>query len=967
MYSYVDASLVRAAAWDPDRGPVWPDLTGGAANPESWRSWLRQTWSQEFAAAVTAASPDLASQVDQICAGRVLPAPVIRRTVLSVLRYLLRAHTRATPFGLFAGVAAARIGTTAALRVGTGHYAVARPDAAFITALVSRFEAHEALRPHLMLLTSALAVERDGDAVVEHRPSGTSDKGPEHVQIRLTAPVREALDGARTPILWGDLAAKLAAAFPSAPSAAIGKLLAGLVQQRVLLTSLRPAMTVTDPLAPLLGHARYLAPEEVAELCKAPKSALDLRVDWDLTIPESVAQEAAAAARALTRLAPRAALTGWAEWHGRFLERYGPRAAVPVVDAIEALGYPPGYLGATTGPPEPEPLPDRDSRLIKLAHVAGMQGRLEVVLDDAALEALATTAPDHPVQPSTELTVRIDASSVLALQQGEFTLHVVGVARSAGTTTGRFLDLLDDADRRRMAGVYAGLPGVHTGALVAQISSAPLSLRAENVARAPQVAELVISLGDYQDPDTSLVPLADLAVTADAERLHLVSLSRRRPVHTLLLNAVEFGHHSHPLARFLAEAPAALAVPSTGFMWGSAAANLPFLPALRYRRTILSPARWLLGRDDLPAASAPWWQWDEALTQWRHQVRLPGRVYLSEADQAVALDLAEPSHRALLRTHVDRAGTATLRPAPAPSDQGWTGGRAHEVVIPLVADQEVGPVQTAGRAVERGHGHLPGCGGRIYLQLHGHPDRQNALLIRHLPALLEELGGPRWWFVRYRDPGDHLRVRLTCAPGTTGNAFERIGEWTRQVRDRGLITHVSVETYHPERARFGGPSALDAAERYFAADSTAALAQLATQAQRGAPDARAVTAASMVDIAASLLGDRAAAMRWLIEHTRTAPVAPPRAVYRQAVDLVTAHPVGLAERVTAAWSARHEALAAYRRVLTGADLHPDGLLPDLLHLHHVRVFGPRLPKERAHLHLARAAALSWTARARRTP
>ncbi|MER6206359.1 lantibiotic dehydratase [Streptomyces sp. NPDC001642] len=966
MYRYVDAAVIRAAVLDSDDQVVWPELIGPSANTASWRAWLLQTWqTTDFATAVRAASPDLARRVDQVCAGQPLPEAAVRRTVLSVLRYLLRARTRATPFGLFAGVAAARIGATAALRVGTGHQASARPDAAWTTALIDRFEEHSELRPHLMLVTSSLAVARDGYVVIEHRSRGRHDGASEHVQLRVTGPIRKALDGARTPILWSDLTAKLSASFPTAPLAAIEKLLAGLVRQRFLITSLRPAMMATDPLAALRTHTQYLAAAETAELYEAPKTAFDLRVDWDLVVPETVAQEAAAAGRALTRLAPRAALAGWAEWHSRFLERYGPRAVVPVKDAVDALGYPSGYLGSTTAP-APSPLPDRDSQLIKLAHAAGMQRRLEVELDDAALEELDTTDPGHAVQPSTEVTVRIDAASVPALQKGEFTLHVVGVARSAGTTTGRFLALLGDEDRRRMSEVYAGLPGVHQGALLAQISSTPLSAPAENVARAPQVTGLVISLGDYHGSETSLIPLTDLAVTADTERLHLASLSRRRPVHTLLLNAVDLGYHTHPLARFLAEAPVALAVPCTGFMWGIAASNLPFLPALRYGRTILSPARWLLASDDLPAAPAPWPQWDEALTQWRHDVQLPERVYLSEADQCMALDLAEPSQRALLRTHLDRDGTVTLRPAPEPQDLGWTGGRAHEVVIPLIAEQNVALVKAAGHVVGHDHGHLPGGGNRIYLQLHGHRDRQNSLLTQHLPTLLEELGVPRWWFVRYPDPEHHLRVRLTCAPGTLGSAIERIGEWTQKLRHSGLITHVGVETYHPETARFGGPSAIDAAEQYFAADSAAVLAQLATQAGKNAPDARAMTAASMVDIVTGLLDDDAAAMHWLIKRTRTDQVAPPRAVYRQAVDLVNADPVGLDERVTTAWSARRVALAAYRRALEGTVTHPHDVLPDLLHLHQVRMCGPGLLEERMHLHLARAGALSWTARARRT-
>ncbi len=965
MYHHVDAALVRAAAWNPERETAWPDLITAPADTSAWQAWLRETWqATDFATAVTAASPDLANRVEQICAGRQLPDATVRRTVLAVLRYLLRTRTRATPFGLFAGVAPARIGTTAALRVGTGHYAATRPDAAASTALIDRFEQHPALRPHLMLLASNLAVERDGHVVIEHRPSGTADEGPKHVHVRVTAPVRDALDGARTPVRWGDLAAKLASGFPSAPPAAIDRLLSGLVEQRVLLTSLRPAMTITDPLTAFRSHVGRLAPAEAAQISGAARPVLDLRVDWDLTIPEAVVLEAAAAAKALTRLAPRAALAGWAEWHSRFLDRYGPRAVVPVVDAIDALGYPPGYLGATSAS-KPSPLPERDGRLIRLAHAAGMRQHREVDLDDGALEKLATTDPARPVQPSTELTVRIHAASLAALQQGEFTLHVVGVARSAGTTAGRFLGMLDEPDRRRMTQVYAGLPGVHQGALVAQISSVPLTVRAENVARAPQASELVISLGDYQGPDTSVMPVTDLAVTADADQLHLVSLSRHRPVHTLLLNAVDLGHHSHPLARFLVEAPVALAVPCTGFMWGTAASNLPFLPALRYGRTILSPARWLLTREDLPAATAPWLQWDDALTRWHRDVRVPERVYLGEADQCIALDLTQPSHRALLRAHLDRDDTLVLRPAPESQDLGWTGGRAHEVVIPLVAAQNVAPVRTPGHVVSRQHSHLPGRDNRVYLQLYGHRDRQNPILTGNLPALMDELGSPEWWFIRYRDPGDHLRVRLTSAPGTLGSVFEHIGGWTHQLRQRGLITHASVETYHPETARFGGPTAIDAAERYFAADSAAALAQLTTQTQTGAADAHAVTAASMADIATGLLGDRAAAMHWLIEHTRTSPTAPPRSVYRQAVDLVNSTAEDLGEQVTAAWSERRRALTAYRLALTDADTKPGELLPDLLHLHQVRVHGPDLAKERTHLHLVRAAALSWTARTSR--
>jgi thiopeptide-type bacteriocin biosynthesis protein len=1008
LYRHVDAAVVRAAVLRPDHRMVWPDLTGPSAHQESWRAWLQQVWQRaDFAVAVEFSSPDLARRVRQICAGEPVPEPAVRRAVLSVVRYLLRARSRATPFGLLAGVQAARTGATPVLRAGTGHRTVTRPDAVWTAALVDRLEEHRALRTHATLLASGLAFERDGRLMIEYRSSSTDDGVPACVGIRATGPVRMAMDGARTPVLWAVLAEKLSAGFPDASPTGIENLLANLLRQRFLITGLRPAVMASDPIATLLGQAQHLPAADVTglrevaaalarhdaatatpegaraaraqvtaamtRLCPAakPALALDLRLDWDLVIPDAVAEEAASAAAVLTRLAPRAALSpGWVAWHDRFLERYGPGAAVPVLDAVEHLGYPSGYLGSAAEPTGPI-LTTRDSRLLKLAYSAATNHRHQVRLDDAAIDELEVADPDRPVQPSTEVTVRIHAESQSALEEGEFTLHVVGVARAAGTSTGRFLHLFDADDRRRMTDVYAGLPGVQQDALIAQIGTTPLYVRSANVAHTPRIAEWVIPLGDHHGPHAGQLPVTDLAVTADAEQLHLVSVSHRRPVHTMLLNAVDLTRHTHPLARFLIEAPVALSVPCSGFSWGAAVSGLPFLPALRYGRTVLSPARWTLGHDDLPGARTPWPQWDEALAAWRRDVRLPEHVYLGDGDRRMNLDLAQPSHRVLLCTHLEREGKALLRAAPRPGDLGWTGGRAHEIVIPLVAvDRTRPPVRGTDHVVGREHGRLPGCGNLLSVRLYGHRDRQDAVLTRHLSSFLGELGESPWWFVRHRAPEEHLRLRLTCAPGSLGTAVEQVGEWTRRLRHAGLITHASLETYHPQTARHGGPAATEAAEEYFAADSVAVLAQLTAQAGQGAPDARAVTAASMVDIAVGLLGDDEKAMRWLIGHTRTDRSAPPRTVYDQTVALTTAlltprapGTPALDARIAASWTARRAALAAYRTALDGAEtLLPQDLLSDLLHLHHVRMCGPGLPEERVHLHLARAAALSWTAR-----
>ncbi|WP_129841978.1 lantibiotic dehydratase [Streptomyces sp. RFCAC02] len=1021
MYEYIDAAVLRAAAWPPDRRIlIWPDLTGeGDGVP--WRSWLEQTWQVPgFAAAVEQASPVLADRVRQICNGRLLPDPVVRKAVVALMRYLLRASSRATPFGLFAGVAPARIGGVSAARIGTGHQAAVRPDATWLATVVEHLEADQLLQPRLTVQAHPLAVQRDGHVVLEHRPASGSG-APEHVRVRLTTPVKAALDAAHIPIRTADLAAELAADFPHVPGSTVNRLLAELIAQRLLITNLRPATTETDPLAHVLTVLGTAAAEDTAPAAEAsaklreiahalgqhnsntdpaaaheqraeiepvmrdlgpvagPVLSVDLRLDAEVALPRAVAAEVARAATALIKLSARPALSrAWVAWHGRFLERYGPRAVVPLLDAVDGdtgLGYPAGFLG---GPPTAgtAPLSERDTKLLTLAQGAALRRQHEIVLDDAMVTDLAEESPDRRIQPTTELTVRIGARSLRALDEGEFVLAVVGVSRSAGTTTGRFLSLLDRHDRERMAVAYATASTATEHALRVQVIAPPLYAGTGNVARTAQVLPIAVLLAEFHHAGTAdLVPMGDIAVTADAHRLCLVSTSRRRPLEFVTMNAVEPTRRTHPLVRFLTEATHALSVPCTTFDWG-AAASLPFLPALRYGRTFLAPARWRLTAADLTDPADDWSRWDQSLTEWLVQTRVPSTVHLGEGDQRLRLDLDESSHRALLHIHMQRNGNAVLR-AETAADAGWLNGHPHEVVIPFATTASPAPAPywlDAAPVTGREHGRLPGCDGQFLVKLYAHRGRHADILTRHLPDLLQRLrvgdDEARWWFLPYRDPDEHLRLRLAVPDSRAADAAAAIGAWTRRLRRAGLLARVQWDTDFPETARFGGPQVWEAAEAYFAADSTAAVAQLTACTATGGRDRRAVTAASMLDVAIGLIGDAGEAMRWLIDSAQATRTAPDRSLYDQAIALANPHgrtdlarmPGG--EEVIAQWTRRRMALTVYRSALaTAGTLAATALLPELLHLHHTRMAGLDMEAERRCVHLARAAALSWTARA----
>ncbi|MDT5023575.1 MAG: lantibiotic biosynthesis protein, partial [Micromonosporaceae bacterium] len=167
LYRCGETALVRAATQVESALPAWPDLTGGASEDVGrWCVWLREVWALDLVAdAVEHASPVLARQVEAVCAQANPDGRLVYRTALSVARYALRMTGRATPFGLFAGVALVSFGPDCAVRWETGHGAIARVDASWISEVIARLESCRQLFGRLPLMANSSAFVR-GDRLV---------------------------------------------------------------------------------------------------------------------------------------------------------------------------------------------------------------------------------------------------------------------------------------------------------------------------------------------------------------------------------------------------------------------------------------------------------------------------------------------------------------------------------------------------------------------------------------------------------------------------------------------------------------------------------------------------------------------------------------------------------------------------------------------------------------------------------
>ncbi|MEU5992847.1 lantibiotic dehydratase [Spirillospora sp. NPDC047418] len=995
------------------------DPADPAAFPREGRAWLERVWTRtDVREAVELASPALTTQVDRVLADRVSDRR-LRRTVMSLASYMLRWEGRATPFGLFAGVTTADVGPAAA-KVGTAHQPVIRADAEWVVGLVERLEQDRALLPRLTVMTDNAGIVRDGRFIVPRRAEiGARSPGAlREASVRLTTPIKYALEQAAMSIELNTLVERVSRRFSAVDTDQIHRMLHGLVGGGFLITSLRPPSTAMDPLDHLVRVPRPLRPlgaagdqgaddreldeinalqdqlaaisteiaqhntttdkSETASLRAAVTArmralqpgtdhalAADLRLDAHITLPSHVLDEAERAADVLLKVSSQPFGTAaWMDYHSRFRARYGLGALVPVREVLadSGLGYPHGYLGAPRARPAWRMLTERDAVLLSLIQEAVISGAEEIALTDADLESLMVGDHVDAVAPRrVELGVVLHAVSVEAIDHGDFELRVVAAPRAHTSMIGRFAHLLDESDRAHLADSYTD-----DDAIVALLSFPPRRPHNDNVVRlAPHSGTVVLPLSEHTGTAASgqrVIKLADLAVTADSDQMHLVQRSTGRRVVAHIPHALDTSVQTPPLARFLAEiADARSAV--FGPLDLGAARTLPYVPRIRYRRTVLSGARWLLTSGHV---TGPGDEWEAKMRRWRARWRVPARVVACQGELRLPLDLNKPLDRHLLCTRLERAEHIELRDDTPPDALGWIG-RPAELVIPMVA---VSPCQPLPVTAAPGLVHQPGDAELLRAHLVGNPARFDAILTRHLPALAEQLGGSvrRWWIRRHRDlirlEADQYLVLLFRLINSSqyGTVAARLAAFTTDLQRRGVVGQLTLTpaTEHP--GSYGHGHAMDAAETVFAADTTAAIAQIKLADSTGITG-QAVAAASMAHLAAAFAPDPLSGYRTLTNCLKqgVGPLDP--GSRDQALRLgdavsgfaaVRALPGG--DAVTSAWQARSRAAAVYYSILKGQrDLVEP--LKTLLHEHHVRALGLDPAHEAATGRLARAVAL----------
>jgi lantibiotic biosynthesis protein len=1032
--------LLRAPVWawaDAERGPV-----GDVASVEALTEFLSRPGDPLFEEAVAVSSPSLAATIAAVRAGRPAKPGALRRAAGALARYQLRGASRSTPFGLFAGIALLGFGDRTSVDVGLAHRRAVGLDQEWLTGLLADWERRPEVRRVLRVVANNLAVVRGDRVIVSFvvDGEGAGIRSMRERSVRHTPVVRAVLACTARPVRHGELCAEVARRFPGTSLDRIDALIGQLIAVGVLLTELRPsveggdaarhALALLRPVAdglpedvrtqlaeleaitvsvahyaatsPTAGTAGMAALTELTGRMKRLRPAarnlltVDLALDASGRVHRSVGDELCRVAELLYRLTPDPTPEWLRDYHLEFIERYGVDRLVPLVELLDSelgLGAPAAYA-MPRDEAGPTSDPDRDAVLGELAMGALLDndgaGR-EVVLDEAVLGRLGVRPEgewpegERP-EAHFDLCAELVAEDAAAVDRGEFriVLHPWGGSLTAGAMFGRFAHPLGQPDL---------LERITEGERV-RLAFQPRAPRLLNLVDNGLVRGERIVLGAFHDPgDPEVRGLDDLLVGADGSRLRIVSRATGETVHTATYHMLNPYLAAPDLGRFLQDVTLMGSWAPRPWQWG-ALSSAPFLPRVRYGRTVLAPATWRLTDPALRDPRTDWADWQRRFAAWRERWQVPSAVRIGGADQRIRLDLDREWHRRLLREDVLGSARTTLsEDSSLIGLPGWLRG-AHrpataEIVVPLHA------TTTRPRPPEhvreplpprRTRPHLPG-GEWLYAKLYVSAHRQDDLLAGPVADLASRLPDDvdRWFFIRYTDPDPHLRLRFHGDPAAlTGKLLGDLHDWAAELIDVGLTRRVELAAYDPETERYGGPEAIGAAESVFHADTMAVLAQLRTRAVADSSAPYLICAANIVDIARHLLGETSVA-DWLC--TNVPKSEPLQALFRthrtEALALIPSQalePASVAadelplpheqsyELSYEIWRARVLALRAYgarlREIERGRPGTFDTALSALLHMHHNRLIGIDRESERRAMAIARGAVDVHAARKR---
>lgn len=364
--------------------------------------------------------------------------------------------------------------------------------------------------------------------------------------------------------------------------------------------------------------------------------------------------------------------------------------------------------------------------------------------------------------------------------------------------------------------------------------------RLGNVILRPEMRDYQIPFLSRSVNNKTRLPLSDLTISIDkaSNTVILKSVALNCKIYPRLSNAHNYLTSDQPPYRFLCELQNQGFQPSLNFRWRSLETIFEQLPRVVYKDIVLSKATWNLDYKDYQELLSA--KTEGSLNLWRQKWELPQRFLLADRDNELLVDTnSELSIQAFLGAirkrkkiklkeflfddktcpvkNVDAKPFVNQFIAFFQNAKNKTKNEPESVEAKEVNTQF--PLSKLTKSL------FPMAVEWLYFKLYCNPNNADSILINDINQISQELLKEglidHWFFIRYGDPGFHLRLRFHAkSQQNMGDIFETVSTRLHSLTQNGLVTNISIDSYEREVERYWGDSILEC-ERIFFSDSQA--------------------------------------------------------------------------------------------------------------------------------------------------
>lgn len=779
------------------------------------------------------------------------------KLLFPLTRYIIRNRYRATPFGLFSGVSTVQWGRDTRLSLQGEWDRYTRFDMDYLCTFARKLERDPLIREHLIYYPNSSLyllgeeiryVERAGTPVLN------SVKNNPYVAVLL----EKAASGADFSSLLETLRVQ------GASREEARAFLHELAEMQLIVSELEPRVTgddfsrcisrvldrVNHPSARAFREIRQKLTQldrqtgndpalyaEITELIRSTGVAADenklfnaVRVNFCKesagTIDREYQEEILRVIRKLHHFASGGTSAGMKDFISRFHERYEGEE-IPLLTALDTesgIGYPAHTSGDYTPLTEGITLPPGDKASSRLKWK-----ELQQVLFRSLQKAQQEGAYEIPLPFLQEDSGMPDLGPTFAVMfrlVDDHRMFIESIGGSSGTQlAGRFGHASGDI-AQILQEITREENKYNPGIIFAEIVHLPES-RTGNILSRPTFRDYEIPyLAQSCLPTDKRILLQDLYVSVRDNRVILRHRKLNKIVIPRLGCAHNFRNHSLPVYRFLCDLQTQDFHASADFSWGEIAREFVFLPRVSEGRVIISPAMWQFSSGHLEPVQQPGLSVKD-FERWRKQYRLPLCFILAEGDNELFINSSNSLLRRVFLDSIREKSNILIKEFlgddTIPVRNAAGRAMVNQFITFLIRNEavydyhvETRPECTVQRAFSLGSEW-------VYLKFYCGAKSADLLLQHGIHPIVREAEAngwiDQWFFIRYHDPENHLRVRFHLTDtGFLQNLLRIMDHYIQPFEQNGLVWKIKSDTYRRELERYGY-GAIEPIERLFNIDS----------------------------------------------------------------------------------------------------------------------------------------------------